>query len=270
MSSDYYTATVDTTLERDEIYELVRAALPALQWRRGESEAQGALTVTGLAELGGSVRFWLDDDVIGQVSVELSLRSATADGDGGTGWQDRLVRTLRDEVLPQLGTVVDWRPAPADRVGGGLASLPVHRRAGDGPYFENEVADRWPENWWGMWGFALQRLSMPVERSAVEAFRDDTAPAELRSAVTSYLLAGPSAVAAQEPAKPCDWCDEMVHKSAYRWDGEWLWPEDLAHLVERHGFVVPNRFVDRIRSLGSPPQQLEVDPAALPFPEPSP
>lgn len=38
---------------------------------------------------------------------------------------------------------------------------------------------------------------------------------------------------------------EMGHSDLS--DGEWIWPEGLAHYVERHGVALPREFVDHAR-----------------------
>ncbi len=40
----------------------------------------------------------------------------------------------------------------------------------------------------------------------------------------------------------------MVHPALYLSDGERLWTDGAVHLVERHDFVLPDRFVAAIRA----------------------
>lgn len=134
------------------------------------------------------------------------------------------------------------------------------------PYFDNPLAARWSERWWGVWGFQMQHLGLPVERESLALFRSDAAPTSLRAEVTAYLNAAPVALAAQQPSSPCDWCGEPVNPSTYRSDGAWLWPDDLAHLVVEHDFVVPHAMVDHIRSVGTPPQRVFGPDDNLPWP----
>lgn len=89
------------------------------------------------------------------------------------------------------------------------------------------------------------------------------------AALLQYLRAAPIALTTSGSQGPCGLCGEIITPSAYHYDGLWLWPDDLSHLVERHAIVLPDKLVAHIRQRGySPPP---FDPAwigHLPFPRP--
>ena len=71
------------------------------------------------------------------------------------------------------------------------------------------------------------------------------------------------------PEQRCKFCDEMISVASYRSDDVWLWPSDLGHRVVKHGFYVPNRFLDHIRANVHPPRSLQTPVEELPWPKPS-
>ncbi len=99
---DYHQEVIPTVLHRDQLFELVQTLLPELRWRRGESEAEGALNVSGRNDLGAVVTFWFDSDRYRETSVSVSFRSAKPDGDGSMAWRRALEDRLTDEVFPAL------------------------------------------------------------------------------------------------------------------------------------------------------------------------
>ncbi len=99
---DYHREVIPTALHRDQLFELVQALLPELEWRRGESEAEGALNVSGRNGLGAVVTFWFDSDRYRQTSVTVSFRSAKPDGDGSMAWRRALEEQLTGEVFPAI------------------------------------------------------------------------------------------------------------------------------------------------------------------------
>lgn len=52
----------------------------------------------------------------------------------------------------------------------------------------------------------------------------------------------------------------VIGAAHYLTDGEWIWPNELAYLVEMHRVVVPDEFRERMRSRGwRAPSESEVD-----------
>lgn len=157
---------------------------------------------------------------------------------------------------------------PAVDKGSVLGALPVYERRTSGEYFETELADRWPEFWWGFPGFARERLGMERPDVPLAPFRTESGSEALRAEVSTYLDAAPMAVVGMVPEQKCEFCDAMIHIASQQSDGVWLWPSDLGHRVAEHGFYVPNRFVDHIRAQGHPPADLlGVDIEGLPWPK---
>ncbi len=99
---DYHQEVIPTVLSRDQLFELVTTLLPELAWRRGESEAEGALNVSGRNDLGAVVTFWFDSDRYRETSVTVSFRSAEPDGDGSMAWRPALEEQLTGEVFPAI------------------------------------------------------------------------------------------------------------------------------------------------------------------------
>lgn len=99
---DYHQEVIPTVLNRDQLFELVQTLLPELQWRRGESEAEGALTVTGRNGLGATITFWFDSDRHRQTTASVSFRGATPDADGSMAWRQALEERLTGEVCPAI------------------------------------------------------------------------------------------------------------------------------------------------------------------------
>jgi len=99
---DYHQEVIPTVLSRDQLFELVKTLLPELAWRRGESEAEGALNVSGRNDLGAVVTFWFDSDRYREISASVSFRSAKPDGDGSMAWRRALEDQLTGEVFPAI------------------------------------------------------------------------------------------------------------------------------------------------------------------------
>ena len=87
--------------------------------------------------------------------------------------------------------------------------------------------------------------------------RKDWLDVRTQSALLSYLRAAPEF----EAYRGLSWCrfecgvDNRVMGYREFWDGEWVWPEGLAHYVEHHGVYLPDEFVSRAVS-GLPPSSL--------------
>jgi hypothetical protein len=83
-----------------------------------------------------------------------------------------------------------------------------------------------------------------------------------------YLKSSPIAIAAQEKQVKCGLCHESISLSCYRSDGEWLWTDSLAHLVEKHFFVLPDTLVRHIRDKNyKQPTTLSIPIDKLPWPQ---
>lgn len=102
----------------------------------------------------------------------------------------------------------------------------------------------------------------------MEDFVDLNWEQDEKQAVLAYLDRSEVVVVALIPSVKCVLCGENAgNPSAYKSDGVWLWPEDLAHNVRRHGIRVPDRMVEHMRRNGfKPPQNLRIDVPNLPWP----
>lgn len=96
--SDYYQKTITTELNCDGIFNLVNDTMPELASRRGESEAQGALIVSGRNGLGALIKFWLEEDEPGRAEVEIDLEDAQPDEAGSDAWSQELLTTRNPNI----------------------------------------------------------------------------------------------------------------------------------------------------------------------------
>lgn len=127
-----------------------------------------------------------------------------------------------------------------------------------------EFAKSWNQKWFGFWA---EEAELTREPFSLANHVDPTwVPFDIYRLI-GYLRDAPLALAAQSPATKCAFCEELESASAYRSDGEWLWPDPLAHLVERHSFVLPNRLVEHIRNKGyTAPEKISIPWQQLPWP----
>ena len=181
---------------------------------------------------------------------------------------DLIARSLQEAGISLKSADLDDNAGDIDELFSNRWIDGVYQRQGTEPYFNADVADRWNKKWWGWWGLAMQHLGIEVSHENITHFQDPNAAPELREQVVQYLKSAPNALAVQQPASKCMYCDELVN-SHYQWDGLWMWNEVVVHHIEAHDFVVPNELVDRIRLLGSPLQLAPAGPdTPLPYPEP--
>lgn len=108
-------------------------------------------------------------------------------------------------------------------------------------------ANNWTLSWFGLWGFEGNVTGRPF--SWDDHIDPTWAPDDLDKLVR-YLGTAPVVVAAQEAGANCFKCGEWLQGSAYHSDGVLLWPDDLAHMVEKHHFVLPDAWVAHIRDRG--------------------
>jgi len=97
----------------------------------------------------------------------------------------------------------------------------------------------------GFWSNRL-RPDLPNPRDLVAPFE----PESDRGRIVGYLR-GASTIEVWRGWSHCRFdCgvpdEEMGHADLS--DGLWVWPEGLAHYIERHGVVLPNVFVEHARS----------------------
>jgi hypothetical protein len=127
-----------------------------------------------------------------------------------------------------------------------------------------EFARDWKHCWFGFWGLEGEATGRPF------ALNDHTdpswAPTDLAQLV-SYLKSCPIAVAAQQSPVKCGFCDQLLNVSTYRSNGTLVWSDSLAHLVEKHAFVLPDAWVEQIRRANYvAPSVLTIPADQLPWP----
>lgn len=106
-------------------------------------------------------------------------------------------------------------------------------------------ARKWPVKWFGFWG---KELDVTKEDFSLDSHVDPTWLPDDRIQLIEYIRNSPIVVVTQNSEGKCGLCDAIVLDSCYRSDGEWLWIDSLAHLVEKHFFILPNLLVEHIRS----------------------
>lgn len=127
-----------------------------------------------------------------------------------------------------------------------------------------KFARDWRHRWYGFWG--LEGPATGREFVLTDHADASWAPSDLPQLVT-FLRVCPIAVAAEQPPTKCGFCDELINLSAYRSDGVLVWSDALAHLVEMHGFVLPDFWVEHIRRANYiAPSELTVSADRLPWP----
>ncbi len=107
-----------------------------------------------------------------------------------------------------------------------------------------ELMREWNHKWYGFWNLTDRDLPYPRATDVV----DCAFVPEDKSRLIEYLQRCPIAVLCMTPQTiPCDFCEEFHSRSTFQSDGEWLWPDSLAHYVEYHKVALPDSFVQHIR-----------------------
>ncbi len=120
-------------------------------------------------------------------------------------------------------------------------------------------AAEWVRPWFGFWDKEAEVLGHPV---AIEDHADPTWQPPDKASLIEYLRASPAALVGQVEEQPCRRCGRPIHPALYLSDGDLLWTDSAAHLVEHHDFVLPDHFVRAIRSRHYTPPE-DIDPGAL-------
>lgn len=129
------------------------------------------------------------------------------------------------------------------------------------------VIHSWPHQWYGFWrceGHDYDEL--PTLKDATNSTWN---PVDKEKFI-AYLTHSPILISSMTTSN-CLLCAEVVPSLCYHSDGEWLWPDSLAHYVRSHNIALPDRFVHAIRERSYiPPQEAELPNVAirdLPWPE---
>lgn len=128
-----------------------------------------------------------------------------------------------------------------------------------------ELALAWKEKWYGFWADEARILGRAF---SLDEHVDATWQPEDITELIYYLKNSAIAIVAQTPKVKCGLCDELMHSSCYRSDGELLWCDSLPHLLEKHAFVLPDNFVNHIRQHQyQPPTSFSTAWTDLPWPD---
>lgn len=128
-----------------------------------------------------------------------------------------------------------------------------------------ENTPKWEFHWFGWWSWPTPRPGSPLPFLLdwiVQAWQ----PGD-RIQIIDYLDTCPDVVVAANGTYQCPLCEEQLHKTLVRSDGEWTWPDSLPHMMRSHGVRVPEEFATHIREVGyTPPSSVTVHPRHLPWP----
>ena len=130
----------------------------------------------------------------------------------------------------------------------------------------SDFLQSWPWNWYGFYGAATESGIAP----GFEECCGEWASIPERDQVVKYLRGGPEIIHINLwPIRPCPWCGVASVDSLKTFsDGTWVWPASLAHEVEKHGVILPDRFLAHIRSQNYlPPERCDVTFEKLPYPK---
>lgn len=72
-------------------------------------------------------------------------------------------------------------------------------------------------------------------------------PYRWQSEVSAYLESGRVVSWSPQLIEDPFALGEAVGTDAIQTDGEWVWPAELAHIVRRHGIMVPDEFLSRMK-----------------------
>lgn len=126
-----------------------------------------------------------------------------------------------------------------------------------------KIETEWLPNWYGIWASEDSDRKRPTMKSAINP---DWCPEDKRRMV-AYLNQCPMVMASGASGRHCDLCGVPI-ALGFRSDSDWVWANTLAHLVDDHSVVLPNRFVEHIRQADySPPVSIDTPTELLPWPE---
>lgn len=123
------------------------------------------------------------------------------------------------------------------------------------------ILDAWPHKWFGFWrehGAAYRNC--PSIHDFV--FPEIVASYD-KKRLREYLMGAYVVVATSRIGFPSPFTGKTTGGSiCCRTDGEWTWFDDLPDYIELHHVALPTAFLERIKSYGYLPP--EVDPAVVP------
>jgi len=107
----------------------------------------------------------------------------------------------------------------------------------------------WPHRWYGRWkeeanDTAVEHFPSIIDVSGAE-WDDD----EIQK-VVSYLRSGTVAIASPGIARNVVDGTQLSATTSWKSDGVWLWPDTLAHYLQRYRIQLPGKLVDHIRANG--------------------
>ena len=112
------------------------------------------------------------------------------------------------------------------------------------PRSVQSTMSEWKHRWFGFWNLTSSDLPYPRARDVIDlAFEPEDKPR-----IIEYLRDCPIVLLCltQRNVK-CEFCDEYHSINTFQSDGEWLWPNSLAHYVEHHNVAIPDSLVRHIR-----------------------
>ena len=104
----------------------------------------------------------------------------------------------------------------------------------------------WPFKWFGIFRSSTDPPSLFPR---FDEFVDpDWLPYD-KNQIVLYLATAPMVLTTSLPDTECEICKSILTVGTFRSDGEWLWPDNLAHFVGHHNIVLPDEMVNKIRAM---------------------
>jgi hypothetical protein len=126
----------------------------------------------------------------------------------------------------------------------------------------------WPNKWFGYF-LTETDDGLTQDLPPITDFVDPNWDHPKKSEILNYLRHCFHGGLPISPSKcKCPFCNQMVPRAAWHWDGEWHWPASLIHYVEAHHVRLPDGLIKRMeRNNWNPPSSvLHVPYEQLPMP----
>jgi hypothetical protein len=123
-----------------------------------------------------------------------------------------------------------------------VSSLPVVAEQFAHFGMKMKLLENWEHDWFGVW----RMIELYPQCPRVEEVIGDT-PLPDTDKLLDYLKTCP-AISAFATTVKCMLCDTDLPLGKHS-DGVLIWPLDLPHYIAEHGVLLPDRFVNHIRSM---------------------
>jgi hypothetical protein len=100
----------------------------------------------------------------------------------------------------------------------------------------------WFADWPYKWFAPFRATTCGADDPTLGAFIDEGWRYARKDQLVAYLRNCPLAAVTDSAGPVCPYCGEEG-VSGWVTDGDWIWPADLAHMVEKHALRIPDGFV---------------------------